>query len=606
MALAEAEGWAFAERELLTATRAVDSEWSNRVQLERNELERHRAVYREHLDVLDDTRERIDAAWGHLMAAVERDKKAAQEEIDQLTLRVHEVEGVLAAEQRKLNDQLGLVDAANALPNDPDVQEWALIAMLAMVEEDERCPLNGNGMTRSARLLARDEVVVVISNVLVRFSTTRHLQRCALQCLSALLNHVASVLATHRTSVEERRTLQLFLDGFIATKTKKSSVLTVCRDALTRFGADVEINALVAAILYRLLRVRPSSGGGSRAPLAAVRFSYESRNQRLPLDMLLLYEQSRRLGTVSWTDDAWINAVRDAAFLLFTVTKANATKTLLVNGAISTAVFWICELAAMSLPSVTKDARRVDEAKPAATQYLLGALSFLHSTPWFPTANATVMMTLGGRGSDSSSRLLEKIHPWSASNLRTLLKAVSPMLPTLETQQRGADAADDADTRGCQHRMLVSFWTLKLLRNLALHPSEAARAVRTELFAPEVFSLLAGTATTLLRLSAEWSRQTQEDHAGNHTPNQQDTNVSDLPGLSAIVGVWMDLAEAIWIRHYEADGKLRATADFVLEHALALLSWHTKRLGDLRSRDVALAACSRVLSAVAFVLSNGT
>lgn len=602
--LADAESWAFAERELLSATRAIDNEWSGRVQGERDKLERHRTVYREHLDVLEDTRGRVESARGQLMAAVEREKTEAQRAMEQAELRVSHVQQALDAEQQDLDDQLGLLDAANALPSDPAVQEWVLSTMQAMVEEDERGPLTGNGMTRSARLLARVEVVAVVSNVLSRFSTSRRLQLCALRSLSVLITHVVSVIETCCCSVDEKQSLLSFLDRVAAMKSEKSTLLALCRDTLVRFSADVEMHTLVAAIYHILLRARPScSDSASRAPLLSMRFSHESRNQKLPLDMLRLYEQARRLASVLWTDSAWAKAVRDAAFLLFTVTKSNVTKTLLANNVISAAIFWICELSAMRPDDAATDWTSTEEAKLAAMQYLLGALSFLHTVPWFPTASATVMLNNVG-ATASSLPMLEEVHPWSATDVQTLLNAVAPSLPSLDGERRSSNSAVDAAAR--RYRMLVRFWTFKLLRNLALHQGEAAHAVRIELFAPQVFVLLSETAFSLLRFNAELRRESSDGNGGSGSDLQRDTRASDVPDRSAIAGVWLDLAEMVWVRHYDADGKLRSTAEFVMEHVLALLSWQMHHLSGGCSPDVGLAVCSRMLGAVALALSNST
>jgi hypothetical protein len=419
-----------------------------------------------------------------------------------------------------------------------------------------------------------------------------------------LISHVVSVIETRCSSIDEKRSLMSFLDRLAVMKTEKSTLLALCRDALVRFSADVEMNALVATIHRHLLRTRLTcSDGASRAPLLSVRFSHESRNQKLPLDMLRLYEQARRLGTVLWTDSAWTEAVRDAAFLLFTVTKSNATKTLLANNAISAAISWVCELAAMCPVHATTDSTKTDEAKLTAMQYLLGSLSFLHSVPWFPTASTTVMLA-NIRGTASSLPMLEEVHPWSANDVRTLLNVVSPSLTSLGNDQCNSNTAVDAATQ--RYRMPVRFWTLKLLRNLALHPGEAARAVRIELFPPQVFVLLSETAFSLLRFNAEFNRDSRDDNDGNDCHSQHDTKASDIPDRSAIAGVWLDLAEEVWVRHYDADGKLRSTAEFVMEHVLALLSWQMHHLSGGCRPDVGLAVCSRMLGAVALALSNGT
>lgn len=573
MELADAESHAFAEQELLCASQVLDREWNGRLQIAKTEQDRHRDEYQAHQQMLDEARENIRDAQEKLQEEVEQDHFAAQERQNHAQSHLNETISLLKVEQEALDNQLGLFDAAHLLSNDPVVQEWVLVTITALVDTSRTCEPNGGGFTHTAWFLAREEFLTVVSNVLARFPTTRHLQWRALEAIAVLITYTDRAIRS-KGSPDDREVLVVFLESFLKSKKPGKSILSQCRDALGRYSSDVEMNIQFARVCYLLLR-RRQRVDESQALLFTVKFSHETRNQCLPLDMLRLYQNSKACNVM--THVQIVEIVRDAAFLLFTVAKCNVIKSLLGNGVVTLTLFWIEEISSLVSQSES-DLQCFEAAKETAIQLLLGALSFVHMIPRPSTVGAGVVAKTDCADATPPNRL-EDIYPWTTNEIHTILATT-----TLDDQLMN------------KQRLHTAFWMIKLLRNIALHFGEAASLVRIELYSPSTFSALSQVAISLLQLSNE---------ANSNDKYHTSYAIHDFPSRDAVVGVWLDLVDAVWVRHYNLDGQLRATAEFALEHIAALITWQSGHLRHSHEYSDCLHAHSRALGTLALVLSNG-
>lgn len=576
MAVSDIESQAWAESLLLQASRARDREWSDRVQDARELLESQREVYRQHELVLEETQESITAMRNKIMVDVERDQMKAQNQVAEMTQLVDKTTHELAEKEAALNDELGFLDAANEFPNDADVQEWILTTIVALLDGHEP----NDSEVVAEELLLRPEFGAVVQNALTRFPTVHRLQWRAVACLATLVARATSLLEQDDESLwragRSKNALISFLDSLIAMKI---NVLTLCRDAITRFNRDVELNALVASIHFHLLRVRLPSSNSSSSIQCAVRFGHEPRNQLLPMELLQLFESSQ----AHWSDNprGYHVTIRDASFLLFTVTKCNAEKALLQNHAIPMIVRLVLCLSSSS-ETASVPFLDLDELKTESLQYLLASLTFLHAVTWFPSMSATVAMNRGTRAVQNAKRELEDIHPWTVDGLMELLTALSPML---------APSIDCTLPRYCH---LVAFWMLKLLRNLVLHRGPAAHSVRVRLYDAKLFDILANVKEIAAGLA---------ETSGSRLINGF-IDTPDQPARDEVIGVWLDLVEEVWIRHYNASGQLQPTVAYAVDHVLALLSSVTQDMSD-SALEATLNANTRVLCATALLATNG-
>ncbi|KAH7485235.1 hypothetical protein KRP22_006399 [Phytophthora ramorum] len=547
------EGW-----QALQASNKLDREWSEQVQGARDVLDIRRAMYVEQQVLLQTEQDQIAQMWKNIFSDAQDRQQCAREELEQMLMLTEETEQHWLREQQELRDQCGLIEAAQEFPNDADVQLWVLSTMIAMIDEAEAggVPVNPDQelvTTDINELLVRNEIASVIRDVLLRFPTVRELQFSAVQCFVRLVRHCinAPQLDCNLDSTGVSPQASSFLGALV-----KANVMELSRDALYRFGGDVELAHLVLELLYHLLRFRGEVGAHS------LQFCQNRLSHQLPLHVLRLHEavlplqddaESPQAHSIEVSPGAMLTARHHTSFLLFTLAKYNVRKSLDQGGALP--------LVRRLIFALTKSADTgVKELKASTLRFLLGSLALLHS----PASTR-----------QNSNKTSPRSNPpalWSCGDLSQLLEATRPWLAASPT-------SSDAWTRA--HRSLA-FWTIKLLRNLTQPVQDEVVPLRTWLRTRETFDLFAGIALTIRE----------------HQPQQ-----GDDPAVQNVVIVWLEMVEDIWLCAYNSDGQLAATAAFILEFLLRQLELEAQIAGS-REGGLASSNVAALLKLVALVLSN--
>ncbi|KAG7379246.1 Intraflagellar transport protein 74 [Phytophthora pseudosyringae] len=547
MLLIDWESRAWGEWQALQATNTLDREWSEQVLRSRESLETKRATYTDLQVQLQEEQNQIAQRRETIFREARDRRERAREDVERTLMLTEETHQRWMREQQELWDQFGLVEAALEFPNDADVQQWVLCAMIAMIDEAEagRVPVNPHAervTTDIDELLVRDEIVSVLRNILLRFPKWRDLQFSALQCLVRLVRHCTALPIGTRAFD--------FLSALI-----KANTMALSRDVLSHFSQDVELAHLGIDVLYRLLQFRGEDGAHS------VHFCQNRFSHQLPLQLLRLFEtayphqedaESPLVHDIPLSSEALLTARHHASFLLFTLTKYNVRKTLEKDGAVPVVRRLVFELTTSSSDDGSH------EVRTSTLRYLLGSLALMHSPP-------------PRNGSNRTSPRPDLPASWSVDDLSRLLGAVRPWLAETRTTESVPNV----------HRSLA-FWTMKLLRNVTEPLEDGVVQLRTWVRTRETFDLLASITLAIRRHRSE---------------EGDDTAVSN------IAMVWLELLEDVWLCRYNSDGQLAATSPFVLESLLQLLELEALVTG-LGGCSTAFANIAVILKLLALVLSN--
>jgi hypothetical protein len=556
MLLIDWESRAWEEWQALQATNRLDREWSEQVQRSKDVLEIKRAMFTELQVQRQKEEHEIARTWQNIFRDVRDRQQRAREELEQRFMLTEETHQLWLREQQELWDQCGLVDAAREFPNDPDVQHWVLDTILAMIDEtDSGCvPVNPHGelvTTNVKQLLVREEIVVVLRNVLTRFPTVRDLLLSAVQCLVRLARHCSNIADTAQPD-GERPSPCSFMASLI-----KANVMALSRDALFQFKQDTELAHGVVELLFHLLSFRGDSGAH------ALHFCQHRLSHQLPLHILRLHEATCPVQddagsvVVPASPEGLLAARHHTSFLLFTLTKYNVRNLVHKCGALPVVRRLIFELANISSrDSIT------DEVRASTLRYLLASLALMHSP--HPSQ----------RGNDEASPRQDAAVSWSGDELSQLLSAIRPWLWAASLENESSSSV---------HRSLA-FWAVRLVRSLTQTGEGDVVQLRTWLRTRETFDLFAGLA-----LAARTHKRQQSD----------ETAVRNL------VVMWLEVVEDLWLCRYNSDGQLAATPAFILEFLLRLLELEV-RLTEGHERSAALVNLSALFRLLALVLANGS
>ncbi|GMF50048.1 unnamed protein product [Phytophthora fragariaefolia] len=549
MLLTDWESRAWEEWVVLQATNKMDREWSEQVQNSKDTLEIKRAMYLDQQVQLQKEQNQIALTWKNIFHDAQYRQQCAREEMEQMLMLAEETHQHWMQEQQELWDQRGLIDAADEFPNDEAVQYWVLCTVLAMIDEDESgcVPVNPHGKlvtTDINDLLLREEFILVIRNILLRFPAVRDLQFCALRCFIRLVRHCV------KSSCSTRH------HGLFCAALIKANVLTISRDSLFRFSEDFQIVHLVIELLYHLLRFQGQNGTHS------LQFCHNILSHQLPVLVYRLHEvvlssgYGPQIGSVHLNEDTILAVYHHTSFILFTLTKYDVRKALEKDGVVSLVRHLIFQLSNNSLigDSCSK------EIMTSTLRYLLGSLALLHSPQ------------------SSHRRISPRLNlqaPWLVEDLSRLLSSVRPWI--------ALSALNCADNTFSSANRSLIFWTINLLRNLTQPVQDGIVQLRTWLRTREHFDLFAQVILAIRKANC------YED---------EDTAV-----LSIVI-VWLEIVEDVWLCRYNSDGQPAAVATFILEFLLQLLELEAEAV-QLNERGNAFTNYTAIIKLIALVLSNG-
>ncbi|ETL39879.1 hypothetical protein L916_08822 [Phytophthora nicotianae] len=444
MLLSDCESHAWEQWQALQAANKIDREWSEQVQRSRDTLEVKQATYTDLQVQLQNEEDQIAQTWKNVFREARDRRERAREEMEQMLMLTEETHQRWMREQQELWDQCGLIETAQEFPNDADVQQWVLCTIFAMI--DESVPVSFHQEMDIDRQLVREEIILVVRNVLSRFPKMRDLQVSALQCLVRLVGHCIEPPMTARAFD--------FLTSLI-----KANVLALSRDVFIRFQQDLEIAHLVVELLYHLLQFRGENGANN------LQFCQNRASHQLPLQVLRLHEIVYPLRGDADSSPG-LPARHHVSFLLFTLIKYNVRKTVdekdvlpLVRRLIS----------ALSKSSSNGDSTS-DEAIASALRYLVGSLALIQSS----SVRTSTIKT--------SPRSIVP-PPWTVDDLSQIFDAIRPWL---------LKRSIDSEPLTSAHRSLV-FWMVKLLRNLTQPQDGEVVQLRSWLRTRGTFDLLANT-----------------------------------------------------------------------------------------------------------------
>ncbi|KAK1943007.1 Ankyrin repeat domain-containing protein 6 [Phytophthora citrophthora] len=457
MVLGDWESCAWEEWEALQTANKMDREWSEQVQRSRQILESKKAMYTDLQLQLEKEKDQIVQMKETVFREAQNRLQRAHEEMERMLMLTEETQQHWMREQQELKDQFGLLQAAQEFPNDADVQHWALCTMVSMLNEAESAgtAVNPHGervTTEIAELLVREEVILVLRNVLQRFPKVRDLQLSALQCFVHLARHCIKSPDPSRAS------------NFL-TKLVKNDVMALSRDVFSRFNHDVEISRLVTELIHRLLQFR--GGNGSHG----LQFCQNRLSHQLPLQVLRLYESSFSLRidadptpdySFPWSSENLLIARYHASFLLFTLAKYNVRKTLDKDGALPVIRRLLFQL--------TTSSPGDEEIKASTLRYLIGTLALMNNYP-----------RLGNTSSRSA--------PWSIEELSNFLDFIRPWLDKCLVSSNESEPTSI--------HFSLAFWTIKLIRNLTQPLEDEIVQLRTLIRTREMFDLLGNVTLTV-------------------------------------------------------------------------------------------------------------
>ncbi|GMF20691.1 unnamed protein product [Phytophthora lilii] len=552
MLLIDWESHAWEEWQMLQATNKVDREWSEQVQRSKDTLEVKRAMYTDLQVLLQKEQNQIALTWRNIFRDAQNRKERAREELEQMLMLTEETHQHWMHEQQELWDQCGLLEAAEEFPNDADVQQWVLHTIIAMIDEAElgSVPINPHQdfvTTDINELLVREEIVLLINNVLLRFPKMRDLQYNALQCLVKLVRHC------------KKTSLDAHTSSFLKTLVK-ANVLANSRDVLSYFDEDVELAHLVIELLYHLLQFRGENGAHS------LQFCQNRFSHQIPLRILRLHDavvarqdDVEPSQTQRFTPTVMLYANHHIAFLLFTLTKYNVRKALDNDGAVPLVRSLIFQFTSNPFGHDTS----TDEIKVSALRYLLATLTLLYS----PHPPQNCISKRSPRPGLPSS--------WSVNEISEVLSAVQPWLST-------SSASISTNRPLANAYRSLAFWMIKLLRNVTQPLQNEIVQLRTWLRTREMFEFFAGVTLAIRGCKLE---------------------VDDDSAVQNIVVVWLELVEDVWLCRFNSDGQLAATAPFVLEFLLQMLELEA-HMAEPQGYNVTFINIAAVLKLIAQVLAN--
>lgn len=438
--LADYESRGVKEDERLRDTRACDLHWSDALHDAKATLAQQRAETLRLTRILKDEQEALAAMWRTECERAQKARALALEQLAQATALVDETEHELERRQRVLDEQCGLLAAAQAAPNDADVQHWVLSAICALADDatHERDVSDGLDVVR---FLFRDDTVRVVLDAMARFPTTRPLQTQSLRCLVVLLQ------SAHLADVNAQEQQPRHLERFATILLARSAVAAV-RDALVRCEEDVETFQLGFAVLYQVL-----SATGARTHASVLQFCQHRRTQRLPLVLMrLLLDSGAQLSAQN--EDAAVPSLaasrHHSAFLLFVVVRYNAKRALADADIVSI----VLEQLEVVLAGGSEHPLDADDCV-AALQHLLASLASLH----------VVASPHEQRTARGASATLDNSQ-WTDVSVVDLVDRIYRFVSTAAHSRAACEAVQ---------------WLLKLVRNLVWHSGAVAARIRTEL-----------------------------------------------------------------------------------------------------------------------------
>lgn len=560
MILADGESHACEEGQVLHATRAMDSLWSDHLTQAKEELALQRSECKRYQNLLEDEEEALATAWRNQFQKAQGEQNYATERLVEATELVERTERELGRKQQVLDHQCGLLAAARELPNDADLQSWVLASIRALAEglDDESQVFTAvddgtdepMDLLNVQQFLYRDETLKVILDAMTRFAKTRCVHLEALTCLISLIRSFQQQQQVGIPRDTSRNASRHQQQHELVALLLKANALPAVRDAVVNCEKDLEIFQRGFEVMHYIF----SNAGANKA---VVQLCQNKRNQLLPIEFVSLLQDQEICNNLEFQE---LSASRlHVAHFLFTLAKYNVKKSLLDAGVVSLILTQIDKAAINSPQSVSS----LD-----AIRCFLATLAILH---------AIASPSEQRRTGTDTNRTLDHNSDWREFQAQDLVDSLQGRFADPGTEPDGPSSLRLAHDE-------LRLWLLKLLRNLVWHRGAVAEKIREAFGVLKNFQMVANTVSC--------DPESQQSLAEIATTRTQDEEIA------------IELVQAVWIARYDDEGRLLTTPKVVLHFLVSLLGAKAMQIGLIDDTELLL-SLETLMEVLALVASNG-